>query len=62
MGKILNANFLTGPLCGVEDKRKSLFHNGIYRKKNKKKTNKKISEHGTAGIYESGSWLQLLFA
>ena len=38
--KTLDANFLTGSLCGVEDKHRCLFHSGIYWRKNKKKTNK----------------------
>ena len=38
---ILNANFLTGSLCGVERQHRGLFHYGIYRRKKIKKQNKK---------------------
>ena len=31
--KTFKANFLTGTLCGVEDKHRSMFHNGISQKR-----------------------------
>ena len=34
--KTLNANIITGILCGVEDKHRSMFHNSIYSRKNEK--------------------------
>ena len=53
--KTFKANFLTGTLCGVERRHRGLFHNGIYRRK---KSNKKTSGHGIAGISESG-WVTI---
>ena len=57
--KALNFNFLTGSLCGVEDKHRCLFLNGIYIGEKK---NLKTSGCGTAGISESESGLQLHYA
>ena len=39
-----NASFLTGSLCGVEDKHRCLFHNDTYGRKKIKKPYKKIAD------------------
>ena len=39
-GKTHSAYFLKGSLCGVKNKHKWVFQNGIYRRKKIKKTNK----------------------
>ena len=33
----INANYLTGTLCGVENELRNLFHKGIYRRRNETK-------------------------
>ena len=42
LGKTLNANFLTGSLCGVERQHKGLFHNAFTGKKLKKQIKKQV--------------------
>ena len=56
----LNANYLSGTLCDVEDMHRYLFHNGIYWRK---KSNNQIkpSRHGTAIIFASGSGKRLSY-
>ena len=55
LGKRFRANFPTVSLFGVEDSTSICFTNTYTREKKLKKSNKKTSGQGTAGISESKS-------
>ena len=60
MGKTLHSNFLTRVLCGMKNKHKGRFHNGV-KPIGKKQIKSKWTWKATAGISKSGSAPLLLY-